>query len=208
MKKKKPGTSKRAEATYRSLINAAAEVVGEEGYEGASIAKITGRAGLGQGTFYRHFSSRQELFNILLPLKGKELLDHLQEAARGAHSLVEVEIRAYKAFFLWVKDNPWFFRVLHDAHIGAPEAYRIHINQILVRYRKSLKRSWDQGELKGFREDELDSVAFLLMSMRDYIYSEYIATKEVDEKVVDKIIETYRKFIEFGLSGMRQDKIT
>ena len=52
-------------------------VVGEQGYAGASIALITQRAGLAQGTFYLYFDSREDLFDQLLPEVGQELLDFL-----------------------------------------------------------------------------------------------------------------------------------
>jgi AcrR family transcriptional regulator len=47
------------EETRKALIRAASEVIGEFGYDGASIGRITERAGLAQGTFYLYFDSRQ-----------------------------------------------------------------------------------------------------------------------------------------------------
>ncbi|MGE3594128.1 MAG: TetR/AcrR family transcriptional regulator [Dehalococcoidia bacterium] len=52
-------------------MQAAADVVGEEGYTAASIAKITARAGVAHGTFYSYFDDRQQLFDVLLPFVGR-----------------------------------------------------------------------------------------------------------------------------------------
>ena len=61
------------ESNRAALIRAAAQVIGQEGYAKASVGKITALAGLGQGTFYTYFTSRQELFDILLPELGAEM---------------------------------------------------------------------------------------------------------------------------------------
>ena len=40
-------------------------IVGELGYAGASVALITARADVAQGTFYNYFESRQDLLDQL-----------------------------------------------------------------------------------------------------------------------------------------------
>lgn len=73
----------------QSLLRAAAEVVGEVGYREASIARITQRAGLAQGTFYLYFESQQDLFDQLLPTIGSELLEDLAERVHGARDILD-----------------------------------------------------------------------------------------------------------------------
>ncbi|MGR3780101.1 MAG: TetR/AcrR family transcriptional regulator [Albimonas sp.] len=198
-RKAKLTRAEKVEANRDALIQAAVEVIGEEGYFNASIQKITQRAGLGLGTFYRHFETQQELFDLLLPVKGAELLDHLQKAATGATDFVEVELRGMEAFFRWARKNPWFFRLLHEAHVAAPVAYKRHIENIAERYRRSLLRSWEKGELPAFEKAELETLTYLLISMRDYVFAEYVERSEDSDDSISDVIETYRKLITFGL---------
>ncbi|MFG2296211.1 ScbR family autoregulator-binding transcription factor [Streptomyces sp. NPDC048603] len=51
----------RAERTRRAILEAAAEVFDERGYEAATIAEILTRAGVTKGALYFHFSSKQML---------------------------------------------------------------------------------------------------------------------------------------------------
>jgi AcrR family transcriptional regulator len=44
------------------LILAAARVLGERGYEGASLSRICAAAGILPGSLYHHFSSKEDLF--------------------------------------------------------------------------------------------------------------------------------------------------
>jgi AcrR family transcriptional regulator len=48
--------------TRERLLRAAREIIEEEGYAGASVIAIAGRAGVAAGTLYRHFPSKEELF--------------------------------------------------------------------------------------------------------------------------------------------------
>ncbi|ACL02302.1 transcriptional regulator, TetR family [Desulfatibacillum aliphaticivorans] len=44
------------------LLQAAAEVFAEKGYTGASISDVAARAGMGKGTVYGYFPSKEDLF--------------------------------------------------------------------------------------------------------------------------------------------------
>ncbi len=57
---------KRAIKTRLKLMEAALAVFGEYGVDAATIDDITQRAGLGKGTFYRHFSDKREITTCLV----------------------------------------------------------------------------------------------------------------------------------------------
>lgn len=69
-------------STRERLLAAARELVEEQGYAGASVIAIAGRAGLAAGTLYRHFGSKEELFVELF----RSVCDHEVEAMRSAAS--------------------------------------------------------------------------------------------------------------------------
>lgn len=52
----------RRERTRQGLIEAANKVMTAKGYHRTLISDIVDEAGVGQGTFYRHFESKRELF--------------------------------------------------------------------------------------------------------------------------------------------------
>jgi AcrR family transcriptional regulator len=55
-----------SEETRQSLIDAAARVFAQRGYEGASVAEITSEAGLSSGSIYAHYEGKAELFMAVL----------------------------------------------------------------------------------------------------------------------------------------------
>lgn len=54
--------TERGEATRRQLLDAATAVFSELGYAGATTHKIAKAAGVSEGTIYRHFTDKRELF--------------------------------------------------------------------------------------------------------------------------------------------------
>ena len=190
---------KKSELTRRAIVDAAELVVGELGYQGASISEITRRAGVALGTFYRHFESREKLFDQLLPEVGERMLEHVRIAIQGAQSAMDVERTGLEAFFDYLSRHPYFLRVLSEAQSLAPIAYEVHLKNVSRRYISSLRRSKKRGELKRLREDELETVAYMLMSAREYLASRlYRSGKRLSSS---SVVQTYLKFVRAAFEG-------
>lgn len=59
----RPSKTDRPDGSSRQeLVDAAAEVFAEQGYDAASVDQVIGRAGLSKGTFYFNFASKEDLF--------------------------------------------------------------------------------------------------------------------------------------------------
>jgi len=57
--------TRRGDATRQQLLDAAAAVFVERGYAGATTKEISRRAGVSEGTIYRHFADKRELFGAV-----------------------------------------------------------------------------------------------------------------------------------------------
>jgi len=57
--------TQRGDATRQQLLDAAAAVFVERGYAGATTKEIARRAGVSEGTIYRHFADKRELFGAV-----------------------------------------------------------------------------------------------------------------------------------------------
>src|ERR1700755_1880479 len=89
---------KRADArrNYEKVLAAAREAFAEGG-ESTSLEEIARRAGVGIGTLYRHFPSRQALLEALY-------VDEVQEVCRSAAQLEGADS--------WEALNEWFERFI------------------------------------------------------------------------------------------------
>ena len=190
----------KADKTRRALFSATATVVGKYGYEGASVVKITEVAGVANGTFYNYFKTRQEMFDQLLPFVGDRLLDYIRSRLDRELSGVERERRRIVAYFEFFEQNRGFLRILNEAEIYAPRAFKLHLKKFAARYVNSLKRQLENGELESYREDELETIVYMLMGARTYLTMRWRSAPTSSRKDAgESFISTYVKLVERGL---------
>lgn len=197
--KTKRTKAQRTAEMRQSIIDAAAYVVGKRGYAEASISRITEKAGIAQGTFYLYFSSRQDLFDQLLPDVGRDMLEFIRESVHGASSFYEVEERGFRAFFQFCKKNPGFFRILNEAEVAAPKGYKKHFDVLVEHYVGSMKRSIDGGEITDFSDKELEALAYMMMASRSYLYMAYVKDKGTKGDIPDWVVQAYMKVVHRGI---------
>ncbi|HNR93520.1 MAG TPA: helix-turn-helix domain-containing protein [Kiritimatiellia bacterium] len=92
----------RAVRTHNKLLNAALMMFSEKGMDATTVEDITERADLGKGTFYRHFSTKEELMSALVQKAVDGLIEEMHKSAAGAGNLKTLLgklLEAHKNFF-------------------------------------------------------------------------------------------------------------
>ncbi|HEY8572478.1 TetR/AcrR family transcriptional regulator [Phenylobacterium sp.] len=197
--RRKISRQERNEEVRRSLFRAAGEIVGERGYEEASISRITERAGVANGTFYNHFETRQELLDQLLPSLGEEMIEFIRQRTRDVRPERDRELARFRAFFEFLVENPGFLRILNEAEFSAPEAYRQHIQNVSLPYLRILQRARGAGETRDFTDAELEAVVHILIGARGYLSQRY-AYAEGGARLPDEaVFDAYAKLLIGGL---------
>ncbi len=189
----------RAQEIGRRLIDAAARIVGAEGYANASVAKITAQAEVAQGTFYNYFASQQDLFDHLLPELGGQMLEFIRERVKGVNDSFAREEAGFRAFFEFLQQRPEFYRILNEAETFSPKAFRAHMRNMADGYLRALRRSHGKGELPGFEERELEVIVYTLLAARNYIAYRYVSGDRV-RALPAWVTEAY---IKLATGGMR-----
>ncbi len=135
----------RGEATRRRVLDAAEAVFGELGYYGASVAEITRRAGVAQGTFYIYFHSKREIFAVLVEDLGKRLRATTRKAIEAIPNRLEVEQRGKAAFFEFASTHRRIYRIVQEAERVAPEAAQAYYLGISRGYARPAGRDGSQN---------------------------------------------------------------
>ncbi len=78
-----------ADETRERLVDAAADVFADRGYEGARVAEIAKRAGLTTGAIYAHYGTKADLLSEAIRSRGSGALDGLL-AGEAADSVVDL----------------------------------------------------------------------------------------------------------------------
>ena len=194
--------SEKSELLRHALLQAAAAVVGEVGYANASIALITAKVGVAQGTFYNYFDSRQDILDALLPTLGDKMLAHIKECARDGADFAEIENSGFRGFFSFLKETPHFFRILNEAESFAPGGHKRHFENVARKYLHLFQRLKRGGEFPAYTEEELEVIVFVLMAARSYLALRYVYGNEQNGDLPDWVASTYMKFVRYGLQGV------
>ena len=198
--KSKSTRVQRSEELRSALFQAAAEVVGECGYADASISKITQRANLAQGTFYNYFESRQHIFDELLPTIGEIMLRHVEAQAQGKNGFLEKEAASFQAFFTFMRERPYFLRILNEAEVFAPAAYKRHFQNVSTSYVRFLQRAREKGEIRNMNDAELEALSYIFMAARGYLAMRYSEDGAEAVSLPDSALSAYVSLVEHGVT--------
>ncbi|KRA23667.1 TetR family transcriptional regulator [Microbacterium sp. Root61] len=159
--------TKRGEATRLRLLEAAEAVFADQGYHEASIVKITERAGIGLGTFYLYFDSKQSIFEALVIDLNRRVRHSMTAAMAGATSRLEAERAGFEGFFQFTAAHPALYRVVREAEFVSPETLRLHYTRIVEGYEAGLRAAQAVGDVDEHLSPEV--AAWALMGMGELI---------------------------------------
>lgn len=163
--------TKRGEQTKAKLLVAAEEVFAEQGYQAASISRITERASVAQGTFYLYFASKLDLFEQLVDDLNRRVRAAMSDGAARGRNRVEAEREGFREFFAFTAEHPALYRVVREAEYVSPGAMRNHYERIVEGYREGLARAKANGEI-GDIDPEV--AAWALMGVGEMIGMRYV----------------------------------
>jgi AcrR family transcriptional regulator len=195
----------RNELIRLQLLEAAGKVIGKYGYAGCTIARVTAKTKIAHGTFYLHFGSRQDLFDALLPALGTRMLQVIADAIHDPKDIIDLERRGFQANFDYLSKNSYMYRLLSEAELFAPKAFKSHMERMTSAYARSLRRSKFGHQLDDFEDDELETIATMLIGARTYLLMRYGVVNNVVKPLPPAKLGSYLKFIAHGITGHLND---
>ena len=163
--------SPRGVETRTKLLEAAERIFGELGYHDASIVKITEQAGVGQGTFYLYFASKQEIFEELIRDLNRRVRHAMKDASSRGTTRLEAELLGFGAYFRFTADHPALYRIIRQAEFVSPEMLEYHYEKLADGYVEGLRESMARGEV-GDIDPEV--TAWALMAAGEMLGMRYI----------------------------------
>lgn len=188
---KQPKT-KRGEATRKKILAAAEQEIGSKGFSEASISSITTAAGVGQGTFYIYFNSKEEVLRALVTNYSQTIRHHLTEAVAKAPTRIEKERLGLKTFIDYVREHRNFYLIIHEALFIDPEIYQDYYLQFSRAYTRRLDKACEEGEIKSVNTEVC---SWALMGMSEFIGYRYgiLDQDTPSEDVVDAVFSMLEK---------------
>jgi AcrR family transcriptional regulator len=161
--------SRKGVETRHRLLEAAEEIFGDLGYVDASIVKIPEAAGVGQGTFYLYFASKQEIFDELVRDLNRRVRHAMKEASSQGTTRLESELLGFGAYFRFTTEHPALYRIIRQAEFVSPAMLRYHYDKLAEGYVEGLRKAMERGEV-GAIDPEVTAYALMaageLLGMR------------------------------------------
>lgn len=155
--------------TRAALLDAALEVFNQQGVFAASVAEISRRCGLAQGTFYQYFNTKEQ---VLLELSDRKVTSFWEQARAlelDGLELAERLERVVTLLFAHTRDHFAFHRILGELEL---------IDPVTIAYYDSIARFYrgfirDQAAAGNIRPIDPNLFAYGLMGMAHFFFPDW-----------------------------------
>lgn len=187
-------SQKKAENRSR-LIKSAAVSFAAFGLKGANINHISLEAGLGKGTVYNYFASKEELFEAVTALAGLELgrrLDEIETTTGPATKRLKALAAVLLAFY---GEQPDLAKMLiRQAAAHRPEHQRALVSALepfLTSAQEALSAGANRGEFRSDLDPFLSAVALWGMVNHQAAFHWLVSNRPLDPKGAAELVMTY-----------------
>ncbi|MBW6486518.1 MAG: TetR/AcrR family transcriptional regulator [Syntrophobacterales bacterium] len=176
----------------RDIMQAALDLIAEQGFHRTPMAEISEKAGVAAGTIYRYFESKDVLITALYrELEGK-IITVLQGGYPSGRPLRERFLYLLRELIRYFITNPHHFRYM-EQYYNSPYGISLHRDKLLGKSGNHdilmdiFEQGIEQQVLKEFPKAVLFSLAFgpLISLMRDNIVGFIV----LDDPLIERITE-------------------
>jgi len=189
------------ETTQQRLLEATLKLISEKGYPGATTREIAQEAGVTELTLFRHFGSKEKLFEEVL--KSYTFLPALKEMIPELEDLPcqEALTRIATKFILTLRKRKSMIKIMHTEIILYPDQIREVYTRFIEDQRAVLAQYFGRLQKKGvFRGMSPDTAARIFLSILfSYFRNEEIVRgQEITKSKMDKSVQ---EFVDIFLHG-------
>jgi AcrR family transcriptional regulator len=189
----KPAT-RRGRITREKLLVAAEDAIGTKGYDQTSIADITRRAGVAQGTFYIYFADKKAVLVELVRELGHSLRQEIAQATAGLTDRLDIERAGLRSFFDFTHRHRNLYKIVRQAEFVDEEVYRWYSRRMADGYIRGLTQAMDEGQIRRL---DPECLAYCLMGLGDFLGMRWVLWNK--EGMPDDVFESMMAFIRRGL---------
>jgi AcrR family transcriptional regulator len=175
----------RSEAAHRAILNAARDLLVEEGFTRLRLEHVAARAGVGKNTIYRRWPSKEDLtLELLLELATPHLaIDDVGDTRAELLAAVENPIRA-------ITDSPFgpVIRAMMSQIAGNPTIGDPFRSSVVATRRAEIGRVIERGIARGdLRPDADVTVATELLA--GPVYFRLVFGGSLDSDLADRVVD-------------------
>jgi AcrR family transcriptional regulator len=141
----------RMKDTRNRIFDVAMKLFSEQGFDGTQVSEIAEKAGIGKGTFFNYFPTKESLFGYIGKMNVDALFEAIETGSAAGSSVADILIDQAKRVGAWADSNRTFLiqaaeaRAFRYSGPGAESENRAGMRAMLMRL---IERGVEMGELK------------------------------------------------------------
>lgn len=188
---------------YNQIIEAAVEVVAENGYHASQVSKIAKKAGVADGTIYLYFKNKED---ILISVFEEKMGQFIEKIANGISTMNNADEKLFKLIEMHLR------QLSEDHHLAivtqlelrqSDTKLRLKINQVLKPYLIVIDDIIKEGTREKVFRDNLNTplVRQMIFGTLDEVVTNWVM-KEQKYDLMQQAQDVYA-FITDGLSAKK-----
>ncbi|AIU78702.1 HTH-type transcriptional regulator mtrR [Bacillus velezensis M27] len=187
---------------YMQIIDAAVEVIAENGYHQSQVSKIAKQAGVADGTIYLYFKNKEDILISLFKEKMGQFIERMEEEVKEKTTAKEKLALVIKQHFTLLGNDRHLAIVTQLELRQSNIKLRLKINDILKGYLNMLDTILTEGIESGEWKDNLD--VRLARQMIFGTIDETVTTWVMNDQKYD-LPDLSGKVLELLVSGIHQN---
>jgi TetR/AcrR family fatty acid metabolism transcriptional regulator len=183
-----------------SIVQAAIEVFSEKDFQSASISEIAQRVGIADGTIYKYFKSKDDLFFSIPVEKTKEFCSQLELHLEGISDTFN-KIQKFVWYFLYFfKTNPEYGRILLlkmrvNKSFVQTETYNF-LKQSVSQIMNIIKEGQSEGVIRG--DVDIYILRHLILGILEHMVCRWLLKEEKYD-----LVEHHQEVSRILIDGLR-----
>ncbi len=174
-------------AKKQAILEAAMKVFAQKGFARTRMSEIALQAGIGKGTIYEYFRSKDQIFHeafhyFIADIEAaySQIITEKSDAIEKLSAMIEVSINSFLAAgdFGGILMDFWADGIRHHQQGEMEQVF--NLKAVYQTYRRLVAKVIDEGIARGqFRETDSQVAASILLGCFDGIMLQYILDPEV-----------------------------
>lgn len=184
--------------TKDKILDAAVKEFAENGFHQTSVSAIAKEAGLGKGTLYWHFSSKDELFIEIIKREGEKSLKIVEDIVQKEKS-PEEKIKDFIEFRLkWMYENKKQTQMFINNENYINQDFKDALFSIHFKVVEKLKRIIETGIAEGkFRNGSSEEITLAVIGVANGMAASILIDDDIN---LEQIINFAYRFVLDGIS--------
>ena len=158
------------------ILEAALEIFSHKGFHPATTDEIAERAGVGKGTLYRYFETKDKLFAELVRLRLEELEKRAGSVMDGQDDVLTMISKYIRVYFEFFDGNQRLFRLIVQEQLDLGEHSLEEYFRKVMRAIPHLKRKVYEGTQQGILKDvDFQTVFYGTMGFAHGVIQKWLA---------------------------------